>query len=203
MLALASAKPTVHTLAALIGADPASATAQGTVLTSAILCLFGLYIFIQPMQAGIRSLIIDTCPTHQQSIASAWASRLTGVGNIIGYSFGFVPVGTILPGVHIHQFAWLCLVASILLTMTVIITCRYIREPDPRTMPLPEGESLSFIATFRYIIWSMKTMPSTVQKVCIVQFFAWMGWFPYLFYISSYVGDLCKCLSYIHWHRSR
>jgi solute carrier family 45 protein 1/2/4 len=29
-----------------------------------------------------------------------------------------------------------------------------------------------------------------IKKVCEVQFFAWIGWFPFLFYITTYIGDL-------------
>ena len=193
MLALASTKTGIHMIASFFNADPYSVVSRGFILASAILCLFGLYVFIQPLQAGVRSLIVDTCPAHQQTLASAWASRLTGVGNIVGYLFGFVPHRTFLPALDITQFAWLCLVASMLLASTVFITCFCIREPDPKTLPSPALESSSFLGTFRQILWSVKTMPSTIRQVCVVQFFAWLGWFPYLFYISSYVGDLCKC----------
>lgn len=191
MLGLASAKAAVHALAALFKTDPYSAISRGLILASAISCLFGLYVAIQPLQAGIRSLIVDSCPAHQQAIASAWASRLTNVGNIIGYLFGFIPVKTLLPFLDITQFAWLCIVASVILSLTVYITCHFTKEQDPRHLPSPTNASKSLLSTLRYIIWSAKTMPRTIRQICTVQFFAWLGWFPYLFYISSYVGDLC------------
>lgn len=194
MLALASTKTAIHTLASLVNADPYSTISRGFILTSAILCLFGLYVSIQPLQAGIRSLIVDSCPAHQQTIASAWASRLTGVGNIVGYLFGFVPVRHFLPSLQISQFAWLCVVATAILSITTCITCYFINEEDPRNLPSPGSEIKSFVATLRHIAWSARTMPRTIRQVCVVQTFAWMGWFPYLFYISSYVGDLCTCL---------
>ena len=193
MLTLASSKSAVHTIAAFFDCDPYSATARGFILALAISCLFGLYVFIQPLQAGVRSLIVDTCPAYQQSLASAWASRLTGAGNIVGYLFGFVPVRTIFPYLNITQFSWLCLVAAILLSVTVLVTCYFIIEPDPKTLPSSTQDGTSFMGTFRHIVWSIRTMPPTVRQVCVVQFFAWLGWFPYLFYISSYVGDLCGC----------
>ncbi|KIW09335.1 hypothetical protein, variant [Verruconis gallopava] len=190
MLGLASSKTVIHGIASALGANPFSTISRGFVLMSAILFLFGLYIFIQPLQAGIRSLIVDSCPTQQQIIASAWASRLTGVGNIIGYLFGFVPVRRLFPSLNISQFAWLCLVASLVLSLTVISTCHFIKEQDPRTLPSTVSEKRSFLGTIKHILWSAKTMPKKIQDVCVVQFFAWLGWFPYLFYISSYVGDL-------------
>jgi solute carrier family 45 protein 1/2/4 len=191
MLGLATTKPVIHTLAGFVNADPYSSASRGLILALAISCLAGLYIAIQPLQAGIRSLIVDSCPAHQQTIASAWASRLTGVGNIIGYLFGFVPVRYLLPSLRVSQFAWLCIVATVILGITSSITCYFIKEQNPRTLPSPMIESRSFFATLRHIAWSARTMPKMIRQVCVVQFFAWLGWFPYLFYISSYVGDLC------------
>ncbi|GAB7355659.1 hypothetical protein MBLNU459_g6371t1 [Dothideomycetes sp. NU459] len=33
-------------------------------------------------------------------------------------------------------------------------------------------------------------MPIAIRRVCRVQFFSWIGWFPFLFYATSYIGDL-------------
>lgn len=181
----------IHSLASLIDANIHGSAVRGVILCTAIFWLLGLNIFIQPLQAGIRSLIVDRCPADQQVLASAWASRLTGVGNIVGYLFGFVPIRRMLPFFAISQFSWLCLVASVILAFTTVVTCSSIKEQDPWTLAAPATEGTSFKATLRYIVWSAKTMPSAVRQVCLVQFFAWLGWFPYLFYISSYVGNLC------------
>ncbi|QDS70402.1 hypothetical protein FKW77_009382 [Venturia effusa] len=143
-----------------------------------------------PLQAGIRALIVDNCPARQQVEASAWASRITGAGNMIGYLFGFIPVHSIMPLIDMSQFAWLCIVASLILSSTVGITLILIQEKDPRLLPAPLGEGLSFVKTVKHIVWSAQAMPYSVFEVCKVQFFAWMGWFGYLFYISSYVGNL-------------
>ena len=32
-------------------------------------------------------------------------------------------------------------------------------------------------------------MPSGMRRVCMVQFFSWIGWFTYLLYISTWVGE--------------
>jgi solute carrier family 45 protein 1/2/4 len=191
MLGLASTKSIWHFLASLVNADIHGAATRSLVLISAVFWFFGLNIFIQPLQSGTRALIVDCCVAEEQVRASAWASRMAGVGSIVGYFFGFVPLQNILPSLDITQFSWLCLVASLTLATTVILTCLFIKEQDPRSLPAPVSQGLSFWATVRHIIWSATTMPETVRQVCQVQFFAWLGWFPYLFYISSFVGDLC------------
>jgi solute carrier family 45 protein 1/2/4 len=189
MLGLACTKAMIHSLASLAHADIHGTPIRSIVLLSAVAWLLGLNLAIQPLQSGIRALIVDKCPAHQQVDASAWASRLTGLGNIVGYFFGFVPLRNIFPSLHVTQFSWLCIVASVVLSTTVLITCFLVKEEDPRSLPSPVPRSSSFWSTVK---WSANTMPHPIRQVCAVQFFAWMGWFPYLFYISSYVGDLCK-----------
>ncbi len=58
------------------------------VIASAVFGVYILNISIQPLQMGLRTLVIENCPKSQQQQASAWVSRLTGVGNIIGYLAG-------------------------------------------------------------------------------------------------------------------
>jgi solute carrier family 45 protein 1/2/4 len=189
MLGLACTKATIQFLAGVFHADIHSTFVRAVVLLSAILWLLGLNLAIQPLQSGIRALIVDKCPAHQQAEVSAWASRTTGVGNVLGYFFGFVPLRNIFPFLHITQFSWLCVVASVVLSVTVAVTCLFIKEQDPRDLPSSVPSGSSFWST---VIWSTKTMPPAIRQVYVVQFFAWLGWFPYLFYVSSYVGDLCK-----------
>jgi solute carrier family 45 protein 1/2/4 len=184
MLGLASSKPFLHFMAKIWQWDIQNSVFQFWVLLSAISWILGLNLCIQPLQAGIRALIVDNCPARQQAEASAWASRITGIGNIVGYLFGFIPVHSILPLIDMSQFAWLCIVASFILAATVGITCIWIQEHDPRSLPAPLGEGLSFVKTVKHIIWSARAMPDSISEVCRVQFFAWLGWFPYLFYIS-------------------
>lgn len=48
---------------------------------------------------------------------------------------------------------------------------------------------MMFMCTFRpwyqvfvYIWYALRRLPPSVQTLCNAQFFAWMGWFPFLFY---------------------
>jgi solute carrier family 45 protein 1/2/4 len=43
---------------------------------------------------------------------------------------------------------------------------------------------------FVKIFAAIKRLPPQIYKVCVVQFFAWIGFFPMLFYTSSYIGDI-------------
>lgn len=37
---------------------------------------------------------------------------------------------------------------------------------------------------------SIKRLPPQIRKVCEIQFCYWVGWFPFLFYMTTYIGQL-------------
>lgn len=143
------------------------------------------------MQAGIRAFIVDNAPTHQQEDANAWAGRINGVGSILGYLSGYIDLPKVTRGyLGDTQFKVLCIIACFALGGTVLISCSYIRERDPRIEgPAPE-KKLGVFTFFQQIYYSMKRLNPQVRKVCEAQFFNWIGWFPFLFYITTYIGQL-------------
>ena len=142
------------------------------------------------VQAGIRAFIVDNAPTHQQEDANAWAGRITGMGNVLGYLSGYVNLPKIMPFFGNTQFKVLCVIASIALGSTVLISSLYVRERDPRLEGPPSAENAGLLSFFRQVFNSMKRLPPQIRKVCEVQFFNWIGWFPFLFYITTYIGQL-------------
>lgn len=142
------------------------------------------------MQAGIRAFIVDNCPAHQQELANAWASRLTGVGNILGYIFGYLDLPEILPFMGNSQFKVLCALASISLIVTLGISCAYIQERDPRLDGPPPSDGLGLVSFFQQVFKSFRNLPPQIARVCEVQVAAWVGWFPFLFYSTTYIGQL-------------
>lgn len=142
------------------------------------------------VQAAIRAFIVDNAPAHQQESANAWASRLTGIGNILGYISGYLDLPKILPFFGNTQFKVLCIIASIALSSTLIASCSYIKERDPRLEGPPPGDNPGVIEFFKQVFKSIKRLPPQVRKVCEVQLCAWVGWFPFLFYSTTYIGQL-------------
>ena len=142
------------------------------------------------VQAGIRCFIVDNAPSHQQETANAWASRLTGVGNILGYIFGYLDLPKYLPFFGNTQFKVLCVLASISLCGTLLASCLYIKERDPRLDGPPDVNSIGAITFFKQVFKSVRHLPSQIAKVCEVQLAAWVGWFPFLFYATTYIGQL-------------
>lgn len=142
------------------------------------------------VQAGIRAFIVDNAPAHQQESANAWASRLTGVGNILGYISGYLDLPQILPFFGNTQFKVLCVIASISLSTTLLISCLYIKERDPRLEGPPASDNPGLISFFKQVFRSIRRLPPQIRKVCEVQLAAWVGWFPFLFYSTTYIGQL-------------
>ncbi|KAI9722113.1 MAG: hypothetical protein M1828_004927 [Chrysothrix sp. TS-e1954] len=157
----------------------------------AVLLVYVLDFAINVIQAGIRAYIVDCAPTHQQEDANAWASRLVACGSIVGNLSGYVELPELLPFLGNTQFRVLCSIACISLVLTLTISCSIIGESDPRMLSnLSTESSAGVISLFGSLFRSVKRLPRQIRRVCYVQIFAWVGWFPFLFYITTYVGGL-------------
>jgi solute carrier family 45 protein 1/2/4 len=122
--------------------------------------------------------------------ANSMASRVIGFGNIVGYMAGYIDLPKYMWFFGNTQFKILCVIACLALGSTVAISSLSIRERDPRleaAAPKTKGGIITFfVSVFR----SIRRLPPQTRKVCEVQFFAWIGFFPQLFYSSSYIGDI-------------
>jgi solute carrier family 45 protein 1/2/4 len=112
------------------------------------------------------------------------------VGNIVGYIFGYIDLPKIFPFLGYTRFQILCALASISLAVTLVISCLYIKERDPRLDGPPSSESLGVVAFFKQVFESIKNLPPQATKVCEVQLAAWVAWFPFLYYATTYIGQI-------------
>ena len=96
----------------------------------------------------------------------------------------------IFPWLGNTQFKVLCVIASFSLCGTVLITSLYIRERDPRLEGPPSKANPGILNFFREVFKSIRRLPPQSRKVCEVQFFNWMGWFGFLFYVTTWIGQL-------------
>ncbi|KAI9298832.1 hypothetical protein K502DRAFT_345719 [Neoconidiobolus thromboides FSU 785] len=161
-----------------------------------LLASLGFYLLdfsINAVQACLRALIVDVSPLEQQEIANAYASRMIGIGNIIGYFVGFVDLPKVFPYLGSSQMKVLCILASTFFAITLAITCFYTIEKQYES-DCDSLENLSVLKfslyVFKRIIKSLRNLPDCIQKVCNVQFFAWIGWFPFLFYSTTWVAEI-------------
>jgi solute carrier family 45 protein 1/2/4 len=168
--------------------DQSSSTTKHIIISIAILLIYTLNTSIQPLQAGLRTLIVENCPKHQQTQASAWAGGMTGVGNIVGYLFGFAALPSLFRLEHWTQFQCLCVIASLSLVITTTLSCSIVEQHFPSRQP-DQLEWTGVATVLSDLIGTYRSMPARVRNVCHIQFCAWMGWFPFLFYSTTYVGE--------------
>ncbi|KAK4044738.1 major facilitator superfamily domain-containing protein [Parachaetomium inaequale] len=190
LMFLAWTKEVVGGFLGLFGAAPTSDLVKYSVIVIAVLWVYVLDFAINTVQAAIRAFIVDCAPTHQQESANAMASRFVGIGNIAGYLAGYLDLPAVLWFFGDTQFKDLCAIASVALAVTVALSCVLIHERDPRLEGPPAKDKPGVMAFFRKIFTSIKRLPPQTKRVCQVQFCAWIGFFPMLFYTSAYIGEI-------------
>lgn len=190
LLFLAWAKEIVGGILHLFGAEPGSSGVQVTIIVMAVIGIYVLDFAINTVQAAIRAFIVDCAPAHQQEAANAMASRITGIGNIVGYIAGYANLPAYLWFFGNTQFKVLCVIACIALAATIALSTTLIHERDPRKDGPPPANRPGVFAFFFTIFKSIKRLPPQIKRVCQVQFCAWVGFFPLLFYTSSYIGEI-------------
>lgn len=189
LLFLAWTKEIVRGVSSIFGAAPDSHGVKIAIIVTAVIGVYLLDFAINTVQAALRTFIVDCGPAHQQEAANSMASRMTGIGNIIGYIAGYVNLTTPLWFLGDTQFKILCAIASLSLGSTVILSATLIKERDPR-LDGPPRKTQSIFFFFFTLFKSIKRLPPQIKRVCQVQFFGWVGFFPLLFYTSSYIGEI-------------
>ncbi|KAG2189106.1 hypothetical protein INT44_004248 [Umbelopsis vinacea] len=154
---------------------------------SAVLAFYILDFSLNAVQASCRALILDVPPLWQQQIANAWAARMSNIAMVIGYFTGFVDLIKFLPFLGDSQVKVFCLIAIFVFILTLGITCLTTKEK----IYVPEREQDEpWYHALGYIWRAFTNLPNSVQRLCNVQFFAWLGWFPFLFYSTTWVSDI-------------
>lgn len=160
----------------------------------AVFWVYALNMLIQPLQVGARALITESCPPRQQAEASGWAGRF----NILGSLFTFLLGSLRLP-------KWLGNTEFMAMSFTVsavliIVTALCLIPTNNRTALKPEisEKQRSSSSTVKDLVSHTRNMSPMVWSVCKIQLFAWLGWFPFLYYNTAYIGSLSKVPTMSH-----
>jgi solute carrier family 45 protein 1/2/4 len=175
-------------IVSLFVSDPP--TLKSATIILAVLTIYALDFAINAVQACCRSLIVDTLPISQQQAGSAWASRMGATGNIIGYLIGSVDLVSWLPGWMggETQFKKMTVISTLGLFAAVGTTCYAVTERRLLT-PSSDNASKSPFAVLQKLWHRTIHLPPRIQAICWVQFWSWIGWFPFLFYSSTWIGE--------------
>ncbi|KAI9494357.1 major facilitator superfamily domain-containing protein [Zychaea mexicana] len=157
----------------------------------AIAAIYILDFSINCVQASCRAILVDCLPPSQQEDGTAWAGRMVGIGNVAGYFMGYADLVKAFPFLGNTQLKVLCVIAAFVLVLSDIITCSTVTEKVLTKGPKKKKNSWS--APFKALtditgnIWNL---PKPIRRICNVQFFAWIGWFPFLFYTTTWVAEI-------------
>ncbi|KAH8844069.1 hypothetical protein MCOR27_008544 [Pyricularia oryzae] len=161
----------------------------------AVGCLVVLLFAINAYSVGVRAIVVDVCPAAQQPAAAAWAMRWNVLGSAALSALGVVST---LQGRRdadpVAVFLKLALVAAVLSAVTVGLVCVLVSDTVPPRPKVQEGGGGGVgrvLAMCRlgeiYRRWGR--LPPVTGQVCGVQLFAWLGWFPVLYYMSTYAYE--------------
>ncbi|KAJ0116296.1 sucrose transporter [Diaporthe amygdali] len=189
--ALAWSAEIIHTIAWIVSERQDHYVLQTMIKTTAAILIWVLNFAIQPLQCGLRALIVEACPPEQMDTANAWASRMISIGSLLGYGSGFVDLSQLMHigGGH-TQFKTLAVLAACGLAATVSVCCCAIRERDPNEDGPPSKELKSMVGKVKHIYGSIFKIPPQVAMVCKVQLCSWIGWFSFMYYITTYIGEI-------------
>ena len=188
LMMLAWARSIVGGFLSIFGVDRESNGTKVCIMIWAVIFIYVLDFAINVLQAALRAFIVDCAPVHQQEEANAWVSRMNGIGNIFGMFCGGVNLPKALPFLGSTQFKVLCAIASISMLVTTAMGCT-IKERDPTLDGKPIKDE-GLLAVFRDLYRAVGRLPTQIMRVCQVQFMAWIGWFPFLFYTTTYIAEM-------------
>lgn len=168
-------------------------TKKTATVALAVLAIYGIDFAINAVQASTRSLISDSLPISKQQLGSAWASRMVAIGSLVGYGFGAMDLERLFgKALGDSQFKQLTVVAGFILVTTVGATCLAVSERVlVRGGRDEDGNEEEGIVQLLTQIWTMAlNLPENISAICWVQFWCWIGWFPFLFYSTTWLGEV-------------
>ncbi|VDC04314.1 unnamed protein product [Peniophora sp. CBMAI 1063] len=157
----------------------------------AVFSIFCIDFGINAVMSMDRALIVDTLPSEKQPIGSAWAARMMGIGSVVGFLIGGLDMPAMFPIFGSTEIEVISALSAISLVFTHAITCYCTKERVLLSLPARQQRS-GFLKEVKSTWTTFKTLPYAILRICIIQFFAWLGWFPVLFYTSLYVGDFYR-----------
>ncbi|KAF7714226.1 MFS-type sugar transport protein [Penicillium ucsense] len=168
-------------------ADPEKA--KKVTIALAVSSIYAVDFSINIVQACCRSLIVDTLPIPLQQAGSAWAGRMCAIGQLISYVIGSIDTVSIFGSLlGDTQFKQMTVIAAMSLIFAVAVTSYSVKERVLISARDSDGKGGAIQATSQLFKTTME-LPPRIQAICWAQFWAWIGWFPFLFYSTTWVGE--------------
>jgi len=173
-------------------------------LAVAIVAIWIVDLALNAAMSCAKALVVDSLTVEMQQAGAAWYLRMAASSDLVANAVGAVDLVGLLYGENtknaksglagrLSQFEIMTGVTAVVLTGTTLVTCWAVQERVLMAAPA-DGIPLSLLQRLRNVVvgitGTMKGMPSRIRTICHVQFWAWLGWFPFLFYSSTWVGEL-------------
>jgi maltose/moltooligosaccharide transporter len=160
---------------------------------TAVLCLCLLDLSINMCMSPSRALLADQLPTQQLASGFAIQSFMVGLGGFIATwiaSFDWLkhyPAFKALGSSNMHIQFYLCAAMFLVFILVTVLSTKedkhLITDATPNHEPV--AHSRGWLADMTHAV---KHMPPTMQRVCMAQFFTWMGLFCFFMYYSVAVA---------------
>ncbi|GAA5987039.1 hypothetical protein JCM10908_001002 [Rhodotorula pacifica] len=161
-------------------------------IACAVLSVYIIDFSVNVIQAMDRSLLVDVVSPSQQQAANAWAGRMFGFGSVFGYWIGGIDLVWWTRGMlGNEQLKVLTFFVSFFLCATHTITCSCVEERILISREDDQGKEVGGALRALGEIWTtIKTLPRPIRQVFNVQFTGWIGWFPILFFSTTWVAEI-------------
>ncbi|WPH00757.1 Hypothetical protein R9X50_00358700 [Acrodontium crateriforme] len=157
----------------------------------AVVDIYVLDFVINISQSTCRALVVDTLPVEKQQLGSAWVSRMSGVGQLLIYGIGSLDLKRMMGNfLGESQFKKLCIVTAFTMLSTQGLTCWMVQERVLVADGRASDSNGGLMSVLTQIYSTTRNLPESIQAICRVQFWSWIGYFPFLFYGSTWVGEI-------------
>jgi solute carrier family 45 protein 1/2/4 len=113
------------------------------------------------------------------------------VGHITGYTLGAVDLVKVFgASFGDTQFKKLTVIAALGMFTTSTVTCWAVGERVYVSGPADQIRGRGRLRIFRQIWSTLRNLPPRIQAICWVVFWSWIGWYPFLVYGSTWVGEI-------------
>ncbi|BFZ55868.1 hypothetical protein PYCC9005_002909 [Savitreella phatthalungensis] len=157
-------------------------------IASVVVSVFVLDVALNAAGATCRCLVVDSLPADRQEAGQAYASRVIAICHLSGYALGYIHLKPVLGFLGDSQFKIVLFLSALLACVGMGLTCWAVEER--RLVSIPSKSSNNLFAIGRSVWRTMQTMPVRIRTICLVQVLAWHGWFPFLFYSSTWIGEV-------------
>ena len=115
---------------------------------------------------------------------------MNSLGHIIGYAMGAIDLvnvfGTTLGD---SQFKQLTIIAALGMLLTSAITCWAVTERILISARHDPNRAQGRFKVVHQIRSTLLTLPPRIRGICNAVFWSWIGWFPFIIYSSTWVGE--------------